>query len=272
MGSNIQIPEISRRGDNIHRRGLGRLQRNSKIIKRRLGNAWRSCPETYTRKQKIIARCRATARSGMRASGSKGIVSLSRDLIYEMKPVLAIDAKATEHIFHRRGIGKLSHFDVAYLWLRDEIRSKSLRVRRVQSEENVVGLGTRPLSRAVISKHFLTLGYVNMAEDSVPCERQVVAMFWDFGSADSSQQQAVADHVQTAASSNGSNRSSGSKRGGQRRVYGRPREVLGRLLEMSQKLFIHCSRLRHRAHIDLGKFRQGEYPRIPRRIHHHCRR
>ena len=94
----------------------------------------------------------------------------------------------------------------------DEIISKRLRVRRVKSEENVVGVGTRQLSRAVIAKHCLTLGYVNMAEEIVWCERQVVAMFWDFGSAVSSQQQAAADHVQTAASSNRSNRSSGSKR------------------------------------------------------------
>ena len=129
-----------------------------------------------------------------------------------MKPVFASDAKATEHILHRRGIGKLKLIDLVYSWMQDEIRSKRLRVRRVKSEENVVGVGTRQLSRAVIAKHCLTLGDVNMAEDSVSCERQVVAMFWDFGSAVSSQQQAAADQVQTAASSNRSNRSSGSKR------------------------------------------------------------
>ena len=33
------------------------------------------------------------------ASESKGIVSLLEDMGYEMKPVLAVDAKATEHIF-----------------------------------------------------------------------------------------------------------------------------------------------------------------------------
>ena len=60
--------------------------------------------------------------------------------------------------------------------------------------------------------------------------------------------------------------------GDQRRVYGRAREVLGRLLVMSQKLLRHCSRLGHRAQIDFGKFRQGEYLRVPRRQHHHCRR
>ena len=47
------------------------------------------------------------------ASESKGIASLLKDLGYEMKPVLAIDAKATEHILHRQGIGKLKHTDVA---------------------------------------------------------------------------------------------------------------------------------------------------------------
>ena len=36
------------------------------------------------------------------------------DLGFAVKPVLAIDAKATEHILHRQGIGKLKHIDVAY--------------------------------------------------------------------------------------------------------------------------------------------------------------
>ena len=60
--------------------------------------------------------------------------------------------------------------------MQDEIGSKRLRVRRVKSEENVADLGTKPLSKAVITKRCLTLGYVNMAEENVWCERQVVAI------------------------------------------------------------------------------------------------
>ena len=41
------------------------------------------------------------------------------DLGFTVKPVLAIDAKATEHILHRQGIGKLKHIDVAYLWVQE---------------------------------------------------------------------------------------------------------------------------------------------------------
>ena len=84
------------------------------------------------------------------------------DLGHEKNPVLDIDAKATEHVLHRQGIGKLKHIEVAYLWVQDEIRSERLRVRRVRSEENVADLGTKALSTAVIAKHCLTLGYVNM--------------------------------------------------------------------------------------------------------------
>ena len=65
------------------------------------------------------------------SSESKGIVSLLRDRGYEMKPVLAVDAKATEHILHRQGIGKLRHIDVAYLWNQiQEVASTQSQERR----------------------------------------------------------------------------------------------------------------------------------------------
>ena len=35
-------------------------------------------------------------------------MSFLKDPAHEIKPVLAIDAKATEYIFHRQGVGRLS--------------------------------------------------------------------------------------------------------------------------------------------------------------------
>ena len=160
--------------------------------------------EACTCKQKIIARSSAEAgldAAALGASESRGTLSLLKDLGYEMKPVLAIDAKATEHILHWQGIGKLKHIDVAYLRMQGDVRSKRLRVRRVMSEENVAGLGTKPLSKAVVANHCLALGYVDMTEENAQCELQDVAMSRDFNSAFSSQQQPAGDHVQTAASS-----------------------------------------------------------------------
>ena len=76
--------------------------------------------------------------------------------------------------------GELKHIDVAYPWIQDEIRSKRLRVRRVKSEEKVADLGTKPLGKAVIAKHCLTLGYVDMTERDGNVRG--VATFWDSGS------------------------------------------------------------------------------------------
>ena len=148
------------------------------------GSDWAGCKETrmsssvlmlgghtmkaYTRKQKVIAKSSTEAElyaAALGASEAKGVQSMMYHLGFAVKPVLAIDAKATEHILHRQGIGKLKHLDVAYLWVQDEIRSQRLRVRRVRSEENVADLGTKPLSKTVIAKHCLTLGYMNMDEN-----------------------------------------------------------------------------------------------------------
>ena len=50
--ANIQVWKIGRRGDNIHRFGLGRLQGNSTIIKRRCDTAWQALLGKQTRASK----------------------------------------------------------------------------------------------------------------------------------------------------------------------------------------------------------------------------
>ena len=56
---------------------------------------------------------------------------------------------------------------VSYLWMQDEVRFKRSRVRTVKSDENVADLGTKPLSKAVIAKHSITLECVDMTEEKV---------------------------------------------------------------------------------------------------------
>ena len=73
--------------------------------------------KAYTRKQKIIARSSAEAElyaAALGASEAKGVESMMCDLGFAVKPVLIIDAKATEHTLHRHGIGKMKHIDVAH--------------------------------------------------------------------------------------------------------------------------------------------------------------
>ena len=72
----------------------------------------------HTRKKKIIARGSTEAElnaAALGASESRGVQSMMCDLGFAVKPVLIIGAKATEHILHRHGIGKMKHIDVAHL-------------------------------------------------------------------------------------------------------------------------------------------------------------
>ena len=69
-----------------------------------------------------------------------------------MKQVLVIDAKTTEHILHRCGIGRMKHIDVAHLWLQDEVKSNRLKACRVKSEENLANIGTKALCNKIIRK------------------------------------------------------------------------------------------------------------------------
>ena len=59
--------------------------------------------KAYTRKHKIIAKSSAEAElyaAALRASEAKGVQSMMRDLAFAVKPMLNVDAKATEHILH----------------------------------------------------------------------------------------------------------------------------------------------------------------------------
>ena len=78
--------------------------------------------KAYTSKQRIIAKSSAEAElhaAALGASEAKGVQNVMSDLGIAVEPVLAVDAKATEHILHRQGIGKPKHIDVAYLWVQD---------------------------------------------------------------------------------------------------------------------------------------------------------
>ena len=85
----------------------------------------------------------------------KLVQSMMCDLGFAVKPVLIMDAKATEHTLHRHGIRKMKHIDVAHL----------LRVRRVKSEDNLAGIGTKAISNKIIRKHATSMVYVDAQEN-----------------------------------------------------------------------------------------------------------
>ena len=97
-----------RRIDSVHGLGLGRLQGNSKVVERRRSDAGRTHHESIHTKAE--GHCKEQRRgrtvcSSIGASEAKGVQSMMCDLEFAVKPVLTIDAKATEHILTGRELG-----------------------------------------------------------------------------------------------------------------------------------------------------------------------
>ena len=75
------------------------------------------------------------------------------DLGFVVKPVLIIDVKATEHILHRHGVGKMKHIDVAHVWLHDEVDLTA----SCNREDNIADIGTNVLNNRIIRKHAISM-------------------------------------------------------------------------------------------------------------------
>ena len=120
----------------------------------------RHLSESYRRKQKIITR--NSAETELHAAAAKVVQSKMCDLGFAIKLVLIIDAKATEHILHRHGIGKMKRIDEAHLWLQDEVKSNRLKVRRVMREHNLADIGKKALS---IRTHATSMVYDDAKEN-----------------------------------------------------------------------------------------------------------
>ncbi len=88
-----------------------------------------------------------------------GMKSIAADLGIELRIRMFTDSAAAKGIMTRRGLGKLRHIEVGYLWLQDIVAKKKVLVHKVKGEDNPADLGTNHLSGEVIQRHLQALGY-----------------------------------------------------------------------------------------------------------------
>ena len=116
----------------------------------------------WAKQQKVVAKSSAEAElyaATLAVSEAKGIAAAMRDLGLEARIALHIDAKATMHILHRLGIGKMKHLEVHHLWLQGEVRSKRVEVVKIGTDENPADLGTKGLDEHRMTRHWKFMNY-----------------------------------------------------------------------------------------------------------------
>ena len=108
------------------------------------------------------------------AGQALGMVSLLADLGYAVDARVHSDSSAAIGITNRKGLGKLRHLNVQFLWVQDKVRDKSFTLHKVPGERNVADLMTKYLDEKTMDKHLDALGFVKLEGRSVVAPNLVV--------------------------------------------------------------------------------------------------
>ena len=73
--------------------------------------------------------------------------ALFGDLGLGMGITLKTDASAAKGIATRKGLGKVRHVELRYLWVQDVVKEKRLAMRRGDGEKNLADHLTKPKSK-----------------------------------------------------------------------------------------------------------------------------
>ena len=66
-----------------------------------------------------------------------GIKAVAADMGYEVEVTIWTDSTAGKSVASRRGLGKLRHVELKYLWIQDVVKEGRLKVRKVDGAKNV---------------------------------------------------------------------------------------------------------------------------------------
>ena len=91
------------------------------------------------------------------ASVALGFQAMCKDLGDHVEIRLFTDSAAALGICGRRGLGKVRHIEVGFLWLQSLVSQKRLRIQKIKGDKNPADLYTKHLKLEDIDKHMETL-------------------------------------------------------------------------------------------------------------------
>ena len=89
-----------------------------------------------------------------------GIYSLLEDFGMSVKVRLETDSAAAKGISGRKGVGKVRHIEICYLWLQERVRAKDIEVVKIPGNTNEADLMTKNLDGNRMNELLRALGFV----------------------------------------------------------------------------------------------------------------
>lgn len=93
------------------------------------------------------------------AAETLGMISMMKDLGWNVTGEAWGDASAALGIINRRGLGKTRHIDTGLLWIRQTVAERQLKFSKVLGTNNPADLYTKHLDANTIEKHTKNMSY-----------------------------------------------------------------------------------------------------------------
>jgi hypothetical protein len=87
-----------------------------------------------------------------------GVQSLGVDMGIEMKVRVWTDSDASRSVASRRGVGKLRHVELKYLWVQEVVKSGRVTMKRVNGVDNVADHLTKPKMGGEMARMIQNMG------------------------------------------------------------------------------------------------------------------
>ena len=87
-----------------------------------------------------------------------GLQSLAEDLGWKTEVQIWTDSSAAKAIANRRGLGKLRHVELKWLWAQDIVKGGRVKLKTVRGTENVADHLTKPKTKAEMEELLKKVG------------------------------------------------------------------------------------------------------------------
>ena len=93
-----------------------------------------------------------------RGAEGLGMQALAEDLGWEVKVRVWTDSNAAKAVANRRGIGKLRHVELKWLWMQDMVKEGRIQLKPVRGDENIADHLTKPKNQVEVKAMLLKVG------------------------------------------------------------------------------------------------------------------
>ena len=87
-----------------------------------------------------------------------GMQSIARDLGWESEVRVWTDSSAARSVGNRRGLGKLRHVELKWLWVQDAVKEGRVKLKTVPGSENVADHLTKPKTKVEVEGSLAKVG------------------------------------------------------------------------------------------------------------------